>query len=1152
MRGPYLKTLKHVHTEQIARLQAKNQHECDLLEDIRVEVTGRICLHHFFQALLKLSSAYLNKKIPSIPDLRDEDEEEQWNVWNVWRTVLEENEKLARARLAAVEVFQQQITDDAKTIRLAKLSASKKCLDQLQVVQKEVQVSVSELDRFKKLYFEEEHLAHDARDKVRDVEEKLKKKKGSIFSSFTSLQRSSVKFSSKKEACEEKSTGARNDYIISLAIANAHQDRYFNVDLDGCIRTLEGDVYEKLKEYLTILGRTELLTCSAAQNSFTKIRDQAQMLSRDYNVMCCVQYYPVLKQHIRYPFDPCEGDHCTKITCDHGAGTLLSREAKKWATKVGKEVKIIRENQKKLVYLIQLKEHGNKTDPDDPNGPDLETRIEEYRETIRKSETEKCKAEAVIECLRDGDVNVDEWLQDIENLTTAVELARSASSTSIKTDVSSQPQPQEAFYDSDANNDAVSETFRENETSSAEPVERDEEVEGENHVRCGFWFTFVILLIGWFWVFIEYLAQIEQERKRIEALSMSATTWDDPIKVDWGDQHEEPSEEPPVASPPPTDNQSQSGHRESWSNDPNESQSGLVKCVAIYTYTAQNPDELSIVENEHLELIGEGDGDGWVRARNYKGEEGYVPQNYVEAEGNASMPGYPLQPQISFSSVDYHVQDPNAAVPDGTPDQVPLDSVTEGQETVVESVESSVGLYDYEATGPEELSFYEGQIVRILKRVCRYKIPEFDNNIFVELNVYFNFMLKDDEDGWWEGEYDGMKGIFPCIVVEECRWDGEPLSPEAEEEEEEDEDEEDISESGIQPPCYTPPEIPSHLLPPEKVIVTQPTPTVEHATQPEPEPQATSSTATAQDEPRNQDEFAMEMSGDQQQKYQTQFDDSSDTGVTPCATIVISEVPDVTISISGPEEDETEEQKDLDEDSGLGVAQIVITAATPMTEDAKSFPVEDEQPEVAEEEPEISQPPPPPPPLEEVVEETEIAEKERESPAAAPAEEIGGFADFSSGFDDNFADAFAPPSSTSQDVTPATSHAALFEKCGSVSDDSQTTAFEKVAFRRQSEPEDELSDLRDSPEDPLSSEPKVIEVIEPKEPYAAPLFQTVAEAKRAAAAASSQASSGSLEIDQVGKMSKITLGESNESPVTPEELDVQSLAKLESLKESDA
>lgn len=48
------------------------------------------------------------------------------NMWNVWRTVLEENEKLARAHLAAVEVFQQQIADDAKILRMHKLQISKK------------------------------------------------------------------------------------------------------------------------------------------------------------------------------------------------------------------------------------------------------------------------------------------------------------------------------------------------------------------------------------------------------------------------------------------------------------------------------------------------------------------------------------------------------------------------------------------------------------------------------------------------------------------------------------------------------------------------------------------------------------------------------------------------------------------------------------------------------------------------------------------------------------------------------------------------------------------------------------------------------------------------------------------------------------------
>ena len=45
---------------------------------------------------------------------------------------------------------------------------------------------------------------------------------------------------------------------------------------------------------------------------------------------------------------------------------------------------------------------------------------------------------------------------------------------------------------------------------------------------------------------------------------------------------------------------------------------------------AQNPDELTIVENEPLEITSEGDGDGWVRARNQNGDEGLIPHNYVE------------------------------------------------------------------------------------------------------------------------------------------------------------------------------------------------------------------------------------------------------------------------------------------------------------------------------------------------------------------------------------------------------------------------------------------------------------------------------------------------------------------------------------------
>ncbi len=53
-------------------------------------------------------------------------------------------------------------------------------------------------------------------------------------------------------------------------------------------------------------------------------------------------------------------------------------------------------------------------------------------------------------------------------------------------------------------------------------------------------------------------------------------------------------------------------------------------------------------------------------------------------------------------------------------------------------------LYDYDATGSDEISFEEGDCIRILKR-C-------PNGV---------------DDGWWLGELEGAIGLFPSIVVEE-------------------------------------------------------------------------------------------------------------------------------------------------------------------------------------------------------------------------------------------------------------------------------------------------------------------------------------------------------------------------------------------------
>ncbi|XP_055686958.1 protein nervous wreck isoform X2 [Lutzomyia longipalpis] len=943
-KGNYTKFLKNLHAEQVAKLQLKNQHECDLLEDIRLFTIKRSAIEKSYsEALLKISSAYLNKKMPNIPDIKMEGTEEKWNMWSVWRTVLEENEKLARARLAAIEVFQQQIADEAKMLRDYKLAISKKCVNQLVNIQKELQNCVVRVDTTKKQYFDEEHSAHDVRDKARDIEEKLKKKKGSFFQSITSLQKNSARVTTRKEQLEERSSGARNDYLLSLAAANAHQNRYFTVDLQTTMTTMENYVYERIADYLMLMGRTELLTCSATQHSFGKIRDQAQQLTRDYNLQCCYLFYPVLKQHIQYDFENCENDPVVKITAEHeSAAANLSREAKIMASRIVRENTNIKEYVKKLAICQALRDAGQRVDPQDPHGVDLETKMEDFRECVRKAETEKAKAEACIEILRQGGVNVDEWLQEAETLGVQ-EIHRSNSSLSMRTDASGQgEQPSsDSFYDSDTEEPpqpkisqpstsqavVVAHDVDEEELSQAESVPDHADVD----------------------------AMLEQERQKIEQLTAG---WDDPTQVDWG------AEGAGSAVP---------------------AQTGPVfKCTALYSYTAQNPDELTIVENEQLEVIGEGDGDGWLRARNYRGEEGYVPHNYLDVERDElsdSSQQQALAAQISFSSVDYTVDNEDQeAYQDSaqSPDQVSVISAPVKTEPATPGVQWCIALYDYDATAEDELTFEEGQIIRITTKSAHGV-----------------------DDGWWEGELDGKHGNFPSLVVEECDENGDPLT----------EGEEEPEDSPM-----TPPSVPDAV---RQLPVPAPPPTFEAFSSNDTEPdQPPPSQPPPQAPPQT---FEMELSKAQQNQFQS--------------------VPPVLVLEPEGDASGTVTSGDGGEDYGLNVVQVTVTAATPMAEHpemsfppvkedieaeeaeaeaAKESPVEEE--EVAEEEEKDLPPPPPPqeeppPPPEEENDSGEDlpppAEKAPEAAAIPPPESdpFGGDgqfdANFEANFSANFEDAFA-------------------------------------------------------------------------------------------------------------------------------------------------
>ena len=69
------------------------------------------------------------------------------NVYNIWRHMLEENEKIAKARLAVIQVFHDEVEKDAKALAKIKQSRTKATFEQFGQVQRDLQVTIAEVSQ---------------------------------------------------------------------------------------------------------------------------------------------------------------------------------------------------------------------------------------------------------------------------------------------------------------------------------------------------------------------------------------------------------------------------------------------------------------------------------------------------------------------------------------------------------------------------------------------------------------------------------------------------------------------------------------------------------------------------------------------------------------------------------------------------------------------------------------------------------------------------------------------------------------------------------------------------------------------------------------------------------------------------------------------
>ncbi|XP_020502774.2 F-BAR and double SH3 domains protein 2 [Labrus bergylta] len=610
--------LKHTHAEQMSRLHIKHQTECDLLEDLRTFSQKRAAVERdYAQALQKLANQYLKREWPDSPT---DEQADQRNMYCVWKDYLEGTIQVTQSRISACDNYKVQVADPAKTVRLQKEQQLRKCIDQLMAVQAELQDSVKELTKSRKKYQEAETMAQAVREKT----ELEAKSKLSLFQSRSSLQRASVKLKAKRSECNSKATHARNDYLLTLAAANAHQQRYYSTDLMDCIKVLDGRIYEQVKDYLVSLCQTELETYQAVHNTFNQILNSSNGVAEEFHQQLFVQSNLMFQQAPDFLYQPIDSDTVLQLEKENGTAEehSLDKEARKWASRVAREYKSIIHTQR------ALEEYGTQDSSEQNNG-EMETKMEVARQSLRRAETVKVKAEARLDLLRQAGVAVETWLKSAMN------------------------QVMEEL-----------ENDRWNNLNTHDPS-------------------------------LSGTADLEREDE--EEMEDSGEVLDD----------------------------SSSSPSSTLKNYP-------LTCKVLYSYKSSQPDELTIEEQEILEVIDDGDMEDWVKARNRSGQVGYVPEKYLQLPSSNSL----LSMLQALAALDARSHSSSNSTEPET--EIPTSSVN--GDSIVSFAKA---LYDYAGQTEDELSFPEGAIIRILSRETH------------------------EDDGFWEGEFNGVVGVFPAVLVED-------------------------------------------------------------------------------------------------------------------------------------------------------------------------------------------------------------------------------------------------------------------------------------------------------------------------------------------------------------------------------------------------
>ncbi|NXY10035.1 FCSD1 protein, partial [Pteruthius melanotis] len=350
------------------------------------------------------------------------------SVAAVWKGVIEGTAHAGQVRVTASESYRALAAEAARSARLSKERMLKKGIERLQKAQAELLETVKELDKAKKQFSHLQRSSEVAKDKAADVEARLRKSDRRIFHTKASLQKLSAKFSARLAEHSRQLAGVQNEYSFALVSATAHLEHYQRVELPAAMQALDGDLYERLREQLSAASRTEVETCRATRDWFQGVVEASARVCREQDLLLFLQDHPAFSLAPEQRFQlagveevsggggimarwglhsPCHprvpAQVCLLPPADDGAS--LEKEARRWATRVARDHKNRAHSEEVLQRLEARRQQGLEAE-----AAAVERQMEEARESIRKAEVSRVKAEARLALLRAAGLDVDAWL----------------------------------------------------------------------------------------------------------------------------------------------------------------------------------------------------------------------------------------------------------------------------------------------------------------------------------------------------------------------------------------------------------------------------------------------------------------------------------------------------------------------------------------------------------------------------------------------------------------------------------------------------------------------------------------------------------------------------------------------------------------------